>query len=206
MDRYFRITKKHYDIIVKQGIDNLPIESGGFVGGREDFIKGLLPIYNQYLEDQTGTFAFSKEDVLRAHQFFKKHDLEYYGLYHTHPKGAAYPSPQDIATGHRYHFILSLADPNQPIFAAYEIVNSKPINIPIIITEGSFKSKEIHAKKTRKKETHIDEIPVHLRNKSPEEEVIDLSQKIHDIKEDVPRHYPKMPPKHNDQSDFSTFA
>ncbi len=33
MDRGFTITRKHYDIIVKQGIDNYPKEVGGFMGG-----------------------------------------------------------------------------------------------------------------------------------------------------------------------------
>ncbi|RAP37680.1 hypothetical protein DID80_03925 [Candidatus Marinamargulisbacteria bacterium SCGC AAA071-K20] len=205
MDRFFRITRKHYDIIVKQGIDNLPIESGGFVGGKGNFIQGILPIYNQHLEDQTGTFAFSKEDVLRAHQFFQKHELDYYGLYHTHPNGAAYPSAQDIATGHQYHFILSLADPNQPIFAAYEVVNKQPIHIPIVISEGGFHSKEIHAKKEKGK-TFDEQIPSHFRQKSPEEDALDLSRKIFDIKEDNPLNYPKMPPKNKDGSDFSTLA
>ena len=206
MDRYFCITRKHYDIILKQGIDNLPIESGGFVGGKEDFIQGILPIYNKHLEDQTGSFAFTKEDILRAHQFFEKHELEYYGLYHTHPNGAAYPSVQDIETGHRYHFILSLADPNQPIFAAYEIINRQPTYIPIVVTDRDVHSKDIHSKKSNKKETSLEEGPSHLKNKSPEEDAIELSQKIHDIKEDNPLNYTKMLPRHKDQSDFSTFA
>lgn len=203
MDRFFRITRKHYDIIIKQGIDNLPIESGGFLGGKDNFIQGILPIYNQHLEDQTGTFAFSKEDVLRAHQFFKKHDLDYYGLYHTHPKGAAYPSAQDIATGHKYHFILSLANPNQPVFAAYEIVNRNPVHIPIVVTEGSFDSVDISSKS---KKAVIEELPSYLKQRTLEEDAQDLSDKINNILDDKPLKYQKLPPKYRDGSDFSTLA
>lgn len=206
MDRCFRITRKHYQIILKQGIDNLPIETGGFLGGTDNLIQAILPIYNQHLEDQTGTFGFTPEDMQRAHEFFKKHDLEYFGLYHTHPNGVAYPSEQDISTGHQYHFILSLRNQETPEFAAYEIINRQPHFIPIVvISDKGFSDKDVvPAKKT--------EIPFptpilkEKLNKSPEEEAVHLSQMIEDIRDAKSLDYPKMPPKSGEESDFSTLA
>ena len=106
----FRITRRHYDIILKQGLDLLPIEAGGFLGGdiETGTIKAIFPIYNQHLEVQTDTFGFMPDDLGRARSFFKKHNLEYFSMYHTHPKGIAYPSQTDIKAGHWFHFILSL--------------------------------------------------------------------------------------------------
>ena len=44
----FAITKKHYNTIIKQGYDNLPYETGGFLGGKEDgTITAILPAFNQ---------------------------------------------------------------------------------------------------------------------------------------------------------------
>ena len=193
-EKYGGLNASHLQLaIAREAVASAGIEKTNDVIGPE---PGMLAETTKHLENnylfpmlsgaKTGSFAFTKEDILRAHQFFEKHELEYYGLYHTHPNGAAYPSVQDIETGHRYHFILSLADPNQPIFAAYEIINRQPTYIPIVVTDRDVHSKDIHSKKSNKKETSLEEVPSHLKNKSPEEDAIELSQKIHDIKEDNP--------------------
>lgn len=108
-------------------------------------ISAIQPIFNQHLYSKVATFAFTGEDIIRAHEFFKKHNLDYYGLYHTHPKGVAYPSQADIDTGHRYHFILSLRDPESPVFAAYFIQDRMPIHIPLeVIPDKGFDQVDIH--------------------------------------------------------------
>ena len=55
--RVFKITKRHYDTITKQAIDNLPQEVGGFLGGKEDVIQAILPMFNKHLFNKTDTFA-----------------------------------------------------------------------------------------------------------------------------------------------------
>ena len=103
----FKITEKHYAKIIKQGKDNLPYETGGFLGGKDGVICGLLPTFNKDWDQNKDVYALHDEDLLRAHTFFKKHGLIYYGVYHTHPKGISYPSEADIATGQQYHFIIA---------------------------------------------------------------------------------------------------
>lgn len=195
----FQITLKHYRTIVKQGIQNLPTESGGFVGGLDGVITGILPIFNQYLTDKTGTFGFTGEDVERAHTFFKKNSLDYYGLYHTHPKGIAYPSKADIQTGMKYHFILSLRNPDSPEFAAFEIVNQEPVFIPIeTIPDTGYESISILSENINQNDP--------FRERTPNEDAEHLSSLITNLKEEKKNQYPKMPPKYKDRSDFSTLA
>ena len=142
----FKITKRHYDIIVKQGRDLLPIEAGGFLAGDEQTgtVKGIYPIFNQHLEVQTDTFGFTQEDIQRAYKFCEKHKLSYFGMYHTHPKGVAYPSQADINVGHLFHFILSLKDPDNPDFKAFIIKQKQPIQVPftVIQDKGFYKKEE----------------------------------------------------------------
>jgi len=201
MINYFKITLKHYRTIVKQGLDNLPMEAGGFVGGRDGVIRGILPLYNMHLYDKTGTFTFTGEDVERAHAFCKKHNLEYYGLYHTHPKGVAYPSDADIQTGMPYHFILSLRNPESPEFAAYRIEKNIPIQVPLeVIPDTGYESISIHDPQIEA------EVINPFKVRSPKEDAEHLSQLIQNMKEEKQNDYPKMPPKHSDRSDFSTLA
>ena len=198
MSKIFKITKRHYDIIIKQGYDNLPQEAGGFLGGKDNVIQAIQPIFNQHLFNKTDTFQFTSDDVYRAHQFFKKHKLEYYGMYHTHPNGIAYPSQADIDTGHKYHFIISFRDQENPDFAAFEIKGKQPIHIPLkVIEDKSFNVKDIMNNNVSKSSGP----------KTQEEEASHLNEIIETIKEDKKPKYPKMPPISGwEDSDFSTLA
>ena len=192
----FQITKRHYDIILKQALDNYPTEIGGFLGGNDGFIKAVHPLFNFYLYNKTDTFIYNSEDLDRAHQFFKKHELEYYGLYHSHPKGAAFPSRADINTGQKYHFILSLQSLKKPVFSAFFIKNGDPIQLPFsIIDLKGVKPVDIKAQ-IQKEHTYL----------TPDEESIALNSKIQRIKDDMSVKYPVLPPSDKFNSDFSTLA
>ena len=111
----FKITKRHYDIIINQGHTNWPQECGGFLGGKDMTISAILPTFNSHLYNKTDTFAITSEDIHRAHAFFEQHGLEYYGVYHTHPKATAEPSDQDLRNIQRYMFIISYLNKKHPI-------------------------------------------------------------------------------------------
>jgi proteasome lid subunit RPN8/RPN11 len=193
-----KITQKHYDTIVKQGFDNLPKESGGFVGGDADgFIKGILPIHNQYLFDKTATFGVTSEDFQRAYAFFEKNNLSYYCVYHTHPDGVAFPSQADINTGQRYHLIICYANKLKPEMAAFKIINNTPIQIPVTVVanpKGSVSTKDLKATKNPAQSLIIND----------ERDL--LNQRIANIIRNEPNNYERLSPKDNSGSDFSTFA
>ena len=68
-----QITQRHYDIVIKQGFDNLPYEAGGFMGGKNDLVQALLPIYNKHDDNRRDNFVFYSNDLERAHSFFQSH-------------------------------------------------------------------------------------------------------------------------------------
>lgn len=195
MPRLFKITKRHYDLVIKQAIDNLPQESGGFLGGKDDVIQAVLPTHNQHLYNKTDTYALTDEDFDRSRQFFEKHGLHYYGVYHSHPNGAAIPSQTDIDTKQQYHFIIGLKDPKQPILAAYEIQNGQPIPIPLeILGEAAYSTKDLHSDQSKPRSTTFDA-----------EDTGYIDQLHHNLRHEESS-YPKLKPKLGSESQFTTEA
>ncbi len=135
----FRITQRQYEIIMQQAQACYPKETGGFLGGREDTVLGVLPEPNKFLGDRTQTYGLTNEDMERAYGFFTKHNLQYFGVYHTHPEGEAFPSEQDLKQGQKYLFIIGLKDRYNPELRAFEVVGYNqvlPVEILVINNHG----------------------------------------------------------------------
>ena len=141
----FSITERHYNIILDQVKNNYPYESGGFIGGKDHVISAIYPVMNQDISNKTDVFSIFPEDIERAHLFFNKHGLKYYGTYHSHPKGAAIPSEQDLSHIQKYLFIISLRDFENPDFAAFRTTGHKQAErVPLrILSNSQFSVKDI---------------------------------------------------------------
>lgn len=201
----FLISQRHYDIIIKQAEANYPQESGGFLGGKGFLVQAVLPAFNLHGADKTDTFMVSSEDILRAHEFFAKHNLEYFAVYHSHPDAEPYPSPQDVATGQKFHFIVGLNPPAKPVFCAYQIHNRAITPLPFkIVPDKHFSVVDIHGKTTVQQMSPIPTPNKEDVARDPLSEAKLLGQLIDDIKQEKP-HYPKLSPRGR-ESDFSTLA
>ena len=175
----------------------MPYETGGFLGGKDGVICGLLPTFNKDWDENTDVFAITDDDLVRAHAFFKKHDLSYYGVYHTHPKGVAYPSPADIATGQRYHFIISYKDKDNPVFNAFRVDNNQPQQLALkLVSNMGYSS------------ISLDKNEAKIRRERDKKEEADLGGRIQNIREGKDNIYERQSPKEGMEgtSDFSTFA
>ena len=190
----FIITERHYHIIIKQAIDNLPQESGGFLGGKDGKILAILPTFNKHLYNKTDTFGITSEDIQRAYTFFAENKLEYYGVYHTHPNGIAEPSDADIRTGQRYHFIIGLSNPENPEFAAFEVFGKRVERVQIQVKNN----KGVSVIDLKSNQTHLSEGDFH-------HEAAHLHNLIENIKKDR-KDYPRLSPRKGSPSDFSTLA
>jgi len=195
----FSITQRHYDIIIEQAQVNYPQECGGFLGGTDRDIKAILPVFNQHLFVKTDTYAVTQDDVMRAHEFFDKHSLSYFGMYHTHPKGSAIPSKQDLSHIQNYMFIISLRIRDNPDFAAFVITGKNYKRVPLNILTGPIKVVDIH-------EGSPQPIPTPGKRGDLIDEVHHLNSLYRAIARNEAK-YPKLAPKKgDDQSAFSTFA
>ena len=142
----FSITQRHYNIIIDQVKKNYPYEAGGFIGGKDFLISAIYPVFNQDISNKTDVFAVYNEDIERAHLFFNKHGLIILGLYHSHPKGAAIPSKQDLTHIQKYLFIISLRNFDRPDFAAHKVTgHQQSERVPLnIVSDQHFSVKDIH--------------------------------------------------------------
>ena len=199
----FSITQRHYDIIIDQVKKNYPYESGGFIGGKDFQVTAIYPVLNQDISNKTDVFAIYPQDIERAHLFFEKHGLEYYGTYHSHPKGAAIPSKQDLTHIQKYLFIISLRNFDQPDFAAFKVTGHQQADrVPLnVISDSKFSVKDIHGKgETKTLDGFI--VPDHTPDFNDPNT---LNQKIDDVFNQS-SNYEKQNRLLDDDGDFSTLA
>ncbi|NQU17020.1 MAG: Mov34/MPN/PAD-1 family protein [Candidatus Saganbacteria bacterium] len=149
----FVITQHQYDIIMHQSHACYPQESGGFLGGDENKITGVLPVPSKVV-GKTDEFALWDDDFGRGYLFFDKHKLKLLGVYHTHPDGVAYPSEQDIKAsmqkGLKFIFVIGLKDRNNPDLRAYTVAGGV-VEVPIqVVSNSGVVSLDLFSSKDRK--------------------------------------------------------
>ena len=199
----FSISQRHYDIIIDQVKKNYPYESGGFIGGKDLLITAIYPVFNQDISNKTDIFSVNTEDIERAHLFFNQHGLEYYGAYHSHPKGAAIPSKQDLSHIQKYLFIISLRNIDVPDFAAYQVTGVQQAKrVPLnIVSDQQFSVKDIHGKGDKKTLDGFI-IPDGMPDYNDEDK---LNKKIDDVFNQSPN-YQKDRRLLDNNGDYSTLA
>jgi len=189
----FKITQRQYDIIMQQAQTAFPNECGGILGGKENTILGVLPILNKDWNNPKQTFGLTGEDFERADLFLKKHDLEFLGVYHSHPKGVPFPSEQDLSHNMKHQFIIGLRDRYNPELAAFTIDGNNLIQEPIKVIDD-IGTTVIDVRTGHRK----------LSENAMQDEMDRLSNMIQDIIYHRSR-YDKMQPLWDD-STFSTLA
>lgn len=191
----FKITERQYGIIMKQAQAAYPQETGGILGGRENTILGVLPIANKLTQDRTETFGITSEDIERAYQFLVKHKLEFLGVYHTHPRGAPYPSDQDLSHNQKHLFIIGLKDRYNPELYAWKVQDGKICQDDIkIISDIGITVVDIATGKPK------------LSENAPPEALDRLASMVDDLVAGKEPEYQKMRPTKWDASSFSTLA
>jgi len=191
----FIITERQYNIIMQQAQACFPQETGGILGGRENTILGVLPIPNKHLYDRTETFALTSDDIDTGYRFLSKHNLEYLGIYHTHPKGIAYPSEQDLSHNQKYLFIIGLRDRHNPELYAWRVEDGRVFAEDIkIMSDIGVTVVDIKTGKPK------------LSQNVSAKEFDRLASMIDDMIAGRTPVYQKLDPKNWDASTFSTFA
>jgi len=191
----FIITERQYNIILQQAQACYPQESGGILGGRGNTILGVLPIPNQFLYDRTGTFGITSDDLERADVFLKRHELEYLGVYHSHPQGLPYPSQQDLSYYQKYLFIVGLSDRHNPELYAWRAEGKNVFQEDIrVISDFGVTVIDINTGKPK------------VSDNVTQAEMIRLSNLIDDMITGKNPEYEKIASHGWDASSFSTFA
>jgi [CysO sulfur-carrier protein]-S-L-cysteine hydrolase len=96
--------------MTQHALTSNPRECCGLLSGDGRLISDIYPLRNEADQPHTRYFA-SPEDLLAAMRGIRESGRTLMGIYHSHPRKAAYPSPSDVEMAfypEAYYFIISL--------------------------------------------------------------------------------------------------
>jgi proteasome lid subunit RPN8/RPN11 len=97
--------------IEKHAWEASPHECCGLLAGRDDVVEQLYRLTNTAVHPEIRYFADPK-GIFQAQKLMRSRDETLLGIYHSHPRSEAYPSPTDRDQAYYpevVHFIISLA-------------------------------------------------------------------------------------------------
>ena len=123
------------ETVVAHALREAPDEVCGWLAGEGDRVRRVYPVPN-VAEDPRTRFVIDPEIQLSTMKEIRSLGLELTGIYHSHPRTAAFPSARDrelAANPSSLHLIVSLAT-HEPEVRCYRIDErgSAPIAVKIL--------------------------------------------------------------------------
>ena len=94
-NHYLILTRAQMFAMEKHVRTETPLEACGMLGGRAGVVECILPVKNA--AESRYRFRMEPKAQLKALEFIESEGLELLGIFHSHPRGPAVPSPTDIA-------------------------------------------------------------------------------------------------------------
>jgi proteasome lid subunit RPN8/RPN11 len=87
-------------IMFDDAVKAFPDECCGFMFGSENaegerVVMKALPVYNSAVENRRRRFVIAPKDYMNAERFAEENNLQFLGIYHSHPNHPAVPSEHD---------------------------------------------------------------------------------------------------------------
>ncbi len=105
-----RITQSVRLAIEEHALKSRPAECCGLLSGRDSVITEIHPLRNDADKPETRYFA-TPEELFAAMRRIRESGQALLGVYHSHPRTAAYPSASDVEMAfypEAFYFIISL--------------------------------------------------------------------------------------------------
>lgn len=109
------IDPKAKKLMIEDGLNSFPDECCGFFYGEEDSsgnrrVTEILVVNNAKEGDKRRRFEISPKDYLKGEQYALEKDLQFLGVYHSHPNHPAIPSEHDRVAAQPYfsYIIISV--------------------------------------------------------------------------------------------------
>lgn len=93
--------EQHVEKIMNEdAVKAFPDECCGFMFGHDDgsgnrVVTQALPINNSAVENRKRRFEISPKDYMKGERYAAENDVEFLGIYHSHPNHPAIPSEHD---------------------------------------------------------------------------------------------------------------
>ena len=122
-----QLTRDDYVAIVAHARKGLPNEVCGLVAGTLDGDEVELVYPCRNADESPVVYTLDPLDHLRADRDAEKRGLEIIGVYHSHTRTEAYPSPTDVAKAPdpAWHYILVSLRDYEPVMRSFHIVDGE---------------------------------------------------------------------------------
>ena len=120
--------------IIAHGRREAPDEAGGLLAGRGTRIEHVYAMKN--VERSPVAYRLDPEEQYRVFMEIETAGWELEGIYHSHPKSEAYPSPTDVELAYypeAVYLIVSLIDVAHPIVRAFRIKEGTVTEEPVTV-------------------------------------------------------------------------
>jgi len=112
------------EAMVRHSFDCLPNEACGLLAGRDGRVEHFYPMRNA--DQSPSTYRLDPTEQLRVFNEIEEAGLDLGGIFHSHTRSEAYPSPTDLHQAfypEARYVLVSLADRDHPAVRAYSIVD-----------------------------------------------------------------------------------
>ena len=122
-----------FDELLTAAEEVVPEEACGLMGGKDGAVVKFYPLTNANASSEH--YEMLPEEQFAAMKDMRVEGLEMVGIWHSHPETPARMCEEDkklACTPGVVYFILSLADPNEPILKGFEMIDGEPQEVEII--------------------------------------------------------------------------
>jgi proteasome lid subunit RPN8/RPN11 len=132
-----RLTRDVYLRIVGHCYDGLPDEACGLLGGDPGTGLSTLVYPADNLARSTKLYTVDPKQHLRADRDAEQRGLEIIGVFHSHTRTEAYPSPTDVAQAPdpSWHYVIVSLSDAAPTLRSYRIVDGNICEEPVVLEE-----------------------------------------------------------------------
>lgn len=140
----FRLEKRYADEIIAHAREAAPLEECcGILGGKDGQVLKLWRTTNS--EHSPFRYRVDDRELLKIYRELWANQWEMVGIYHSHIRTEAYPSPTDISLATQaeklaewpnvVYLLVSLQDPQRPQLRAFRIHDGKVTEEQLEIVE-----------------------------------------------------------------------
>jgi proteasome lid subunit RPN8/RPN11 len=118
--------------LVKHCTAALPKEGCGLLAGTGGSVERVYCLENAAAS--SSRYLVPAEEQLSAMRNMEELELELVGIFHSHPRGAAYPSQTDIDRAYYpncVYVIVGLSNPESPRVRAFRILEGSVREVPL---------------------------------------------------------------------------
>ncbi|MBI5166851.1 MAG: M67 family metallopeptidase [candidate division NC10 bacterium] len=132
----FILDKGFAEEMIAHAREEVPNEACGLLAGVNGRVTKLYRCSSA--EKSPYRYFVDAKEQLQAMREIDEKGWELLGIYHSHTHTEAYPSKTDVELAFypdALHFIVSLADWEQPVIRAFRIVDEKIIEVKLLMVE-----------------------------------------------------------------------